>query len=66
MKTYKTITGEEIRVSSNKSARTFTIRTSGGKFRTYPTSRKEFENNEYNTGNDWKDFLKSNDYYKVN
>lgn len=65
MKNLKTITGEEIRISSNKSKRTFTIITTGGKYRTYPTTKSEFEANEYNTGNDWKQFLKTDNYYKV-
>jgi hypothetical protein len=61
----KTITGRNIKIRSNKSARTFTIVTDGGKYRTYPVSRKEFQNMEYMTGNDWQQFLKSDDYYTV-
>jgi len=66
MKTLTTISGEKIKVSSNKSVRTFTIRTdSGFKYRTYPMSKEEFNSCESNTGNDWKQFLRSDDYYKV-
>lgn len=66
MKNLKTISGREIKVSSNQSARTFTIRTGGGKYRTTQMSKDEFKNNEDNTGNDWQNFLKYGDYYPVN
>ena len=66
MKTLKTITGRELKISSNKSKRTFTIVTESAKYRTYPMTKDEFNSCEYNTGNDWQNFLKSNDYYKVN
>jgi len=61
----KTITGREINVKANYSKRTFTIRTDSGKYRTYPMSKEEFESCEHNTANDWNQFLKSDDYYKV-
>ena len=65
MKTLKTITGEEIRITSNKSKRTFTIRTEAGKYRTFQMSQEEFDSAEYWTGNDWKQFLKTDEYYRV-
>lgn len=65
MKNLKTNTGRQLKVSSNKSKRTFTIKTDTSVYRTNTMSRIEFENLENNTGNDWNDFLKSNDYYKV-
>jgi len=65
MNTLTTISGRTIRVSSNKSKRTFTIRTDAGKYRTLPMSMQEFNNCQYNTGNDWQQFLKSDEYYKV-
>lgn len=65
MKTLTTITGRTIKVSSNKSARTFTIVTDAAKYRTYKMTKEEFNSCEYNTGNDWANFLKSDDYYKV-
>ena len=60
-----------IKVKSNKKARTFTIRTyHDGKFvskyRTIPFPKLEFECMEYNTENDWRQFLKTSDYYSVN
>ena len=62
----KTISGREINVTSNQSARTFTIRVLGAKYRTVPMSREEFKSCENNTANDWQQFLSnSNDYYKV-
>lgn len=65
MKTLTTITGRKIKVSSNKQNRTFTIITDAAKFRTNQMSREEFSNCLFNTGNDWDNFLKSDDYYKV-
>ena len=65
MKTFKTITGRIIKVSDNKSKRTFTIKTDAATYRTSQMTMEEFESCENNTGNDWNDFLKSNDYYKV-
>ena len=60
-----TITGRDLRVSSNQSARTFTIRTDSGRYRTNRLSQEEFDSCENNTGNDWNQFLKSDDYYRV-
>lgn len=55
-----------IRISSNKRNRTYTIYENGLKFRTYPMSREEFDNDRYNTIGDWKAFLRySQDYYQV-
>jgi len=65
MKTFKTITGRTLKVSSNKSKRTYTIKTDAATYRTSPMTKDEFESCEYNTGNDWSYFLRSNDYYKV-
>lgn len=60
-----TITGRELRISANRSKRTFTIRTESGKYRTYPMSREEFDSAEMWTGNDWGQFLKTDEYYRV-
>ena len=67
MQTLNTISDEKITiVSCNKSKRTFTLRTTGGKFRTYPMTKKEFEYHlNFATGNDWAQFLRSSDYYKL-
>jgi hypothetical protein len=62
---------ETIEVKANQSARTFTIRKtysdgSKVKYRTIPMSQEEFDSEEMNTENDWKNFLRStNDYYTV-
>ena len=62
----KTITGREIKVRSNKSRRTFTIKTESGKYRTLPFIRQEFENaDRFWTGQDWQNFLKTDSYYKI-
>ena len=65
MTTYTTITGRKIRVGSNYSKRTFTIKTDSSTFRTFKMTKEEFNENLYNTANDWNQFLKSDDYYKV-
>ena len=60
-----TITGSLIKVTPNKRNRTFTIRTDGAKYRTIQMSRGEFESAKYWTGNDWSQFLKTDEYYPV-
>ena len=52
----------------NHKNRTFTIRTYingkiNAKYRTLKLSKPEFESELNNTENDWRHFLKSNDYY---
>ena len=65
-KTMTTISGRELVIRSNKSRRHYTITTSAAKYRTLPMSKEEFESAEYWTGNDWNNFLKGNEYYKLN
>lgn len=65
MKEVRTITA-----TPNHKARTFTIRVkyngvTSSKYRTLPVSKQEFTSELNNTQNDWNQFLKSNDYYKV-
>lgn len=64
------VSNQTIKVTANQSARSFTIRTYvngkfSSKYRTIKLSKEEFNSNEYNTENDWKQFLKSDDYYVV-
>jgi len=65
MKTLKTVSNREIKVSANHSAQTFTIKTAAAKFRTCKLTKEEFNSYLNNTGNDWQQFLKGNDYYQV-
>jgi hypothetical protein len=66
MKTVRTISNREFRITSNKSKRTFTIRTNGSKYRTLPMNKEEFEHADmFWTGNDWQQFLKTDEYYKI-
>lgn len=65
MKTLKTITGREFKITSNKSKRHYTIKTDIEKYRTLQMSKEEFNNAEHWTGNDWNQFLKTNEYFKV-
>ena len=67
MKILKTNTNEILKISSNKKKRTFTIRTNYAKFRTLQFTKEEFEHAEFFwTGNDWKQFLRTDECYKVN
>ena len=61
---------ETIKATANQSKRTFTIRKyiDGklyAKYRTIPMTKEEFNSEEWNTENDWRQFLKSDDYYTV-
>ena len=61
---------EIIKVAANHSHRTFTIRKYINseliaKYRTFPMTQEEFDSNEMNTENNWRQFLKSGDYYFV-
>ena len=61
---------EIIKVAANQSKRTFTIRKyiNGvlfAKYRTFTMTQEEFDSEEMNTENDWRQFLKSGDYYFV-
>lgn len=61
---------ETIKVSANQRYRTFTIRKYIDgvffvKYRTISMSKEEFNSAEYWTENDWKQFLTTDEYYKV-
>ena len=63
-------TNETVIATANQSKRTFTIRKfiNGklfAKYRTFQMSKDEFEAEEMNTENDWKQFLKTDEYYTV-
>jgi len=64
-RTLNTILNVQIKVTPNKSQRTYTIRRQGIKFRTLQMSKEEFNSAEYWTGQDWSNFLKTNEYYIV-
>ena len=67
MKILITNKNEVLRISSNKAKRTFTIRTKSAKYRTLKFSKEEFEHAEFFwTANDWKQFIKTDECYKVN
>lgn len=56
-----------MKINSNQSKKTFTIKTDSNKFRTVKMSKSEFKELEYNTENDWRNFLKTENgsYYQV-
>ena len=65
--THTTISDRQFRITSNKSKRTFTIVTDAAKYRTLPMSKEDFNHADISwTGNDWQQFLKTDEYYKVN
>ena len=67
MKILTTITNEILKISSNKAKRTFTIRTKFAKYRTLKFTKEDFKHAEFFwTGNDWKQFLKTDECYKLN
>lgn len=60
----------KITATANKNKRTFTIRKSingqvFSKYRTFKMSKEEFQENENNTENDWKQFLTTDEYFVV-
>ena len=58
-------TKAQIKVSSNKRNRTFTIRVNGSKYRTLPMSNEEFNDADYRTENDWRAFLRTSQAYYI-
>jgi len=61
---------ETIKVRANQNDLTFTIRKYinrklSVKYRTIKMTKDEFDSEEMNTESDWKQFLKSDDYYVV-
>lgn len=58
-KEYTTISGRTILVRPNFSKRVFTIKTESGKYKTYKLDKITFNENLFNTGNDWQNYLRS-------
>jgi hypothetical protein len=62
----ETISGRQIFVRPNFSKKVFTIKTDAAIYRTYKLSGHEFDENLFNTGNDWLNYLKtSQDYFVI-
>jgi hypothetical protein len=49
-----------MKITSNKSKRTYTIELRGNKYRTLPLSKAEFQEFEYNTLSDWAYYIRTN------
>jgi hypothetical protein len=63
-KKLETISGRQIFVRPNFSKKVFTIKTDVATYRTYKLSENEFNDNLFNTANDWLNYLKtSQDYF---
>lgn len=65
--TIKQLKKQVMKITSNKSKRTFTIRKEDSKFRTLEMSQNEFDECDNNTNEDWQHFLKtqSGNYYEI-
>jgi hypothetical protein len=61
----QTLKLKAMKTTSNKSAKTYTIRVNGNKYRTLQMSKQEFDSAYYWTDNDWKQFLKTDEYYSI-
>ena len=56
----------EVKTSSHKKNKTYTIYFNGSRYRTNQLLKNDFEDMQYYSCIDWIDFLrKSNNYYKV-
>lgn len=56
---FTTISGRTILVRPNFSKRVFTIQTESGKYKTYKLDETTFNENLFNTGNDWQNYLRT-------
>ena len=66
MKKIPALKNTEVKISSLKRKRTFTIYFNGSRYRTNQLLKNDFEEMQYDSCIDWIDFLrKSNNYYKV-
>jgi hypothetical protein len=54
-----------MKITSNKSKRHYTINVGYATYRTLSMDKIEFESAYYWTENDWKQFLKTDEYYKL-
>ena len=61
----KTISGRELKVTSNVKERTFRIKTESATFKTIRMSNEEFTSAYHWTGNDWQSFLRTDEYYQI-
>ena len=52
---------QTMKVTSNKTKRTYTILLNGNKYRTIKLGKNEFEELYYNTESDWINYIKSNE-----
>ena len=52
---------QTMKVTSNKTKRTYTILFNGNKYRTIKLGKNEFEELYYNTEGDWINYIKSNE-----
>ena len=57
------ITGKQFKLSFNQSKRTVTIWSNGSKYRSQQMDKQEFAAAQRDwTGNDWQQFLRTNEY----
>lgn len=61
----KTVSNKEIKITGNKTLRRYTIKTDSNKYKSYKMNKQEFNDASYWNGNDWQNFLNTNDYYII-
>lgn len=54
-----------IAVSSNQREHTFRIKTNSGTYKTAQMTKEEFDDADYWTGNDWQNYLRTEQYTKI-
>lgn len=66
LKTMETISGRELKITSNVKERTFRIKTESATYKTIKMSNQDFIDADNWTSNDWQDFLnKTHEYYII-
>ena len=62
----KTISGRELKITSNVKERTFRIKTESATYKTIRMTKDEFNNADNWTGQDWQSFLnRTFEYYVI-
>lgn len=61
-----TISGQKIFIRPNFAKKVFTIKTESSTYKTYKQDENSFNDNLFNTANDWKNYLRtSQDYFII-
>lgn len=55
----------EMKITRNKSARTYTVTSNGSKYRTDKLSKEQFDDSAFNTPDDWKNEIRQGNLNQV-